>query len=211
MRTELIYSRNKYEDIKLAIDEIESFRKTYLPVIDPKPDDGTGLLSFFANRLRLLVFPMRFRNLQDTDISLSKMCDQLKELAGLVQISNLMQNTYAKYNGKMDVRVKPSGKEHFKLTVSTDGYSDDIGTGGSVRIPAIKREFLLTTATVDKSFSRGIIDFSWVDGELNALCRNVSMVQAAFGKTGMPVAYKPELPALPVFDDSSDTSKDYLE
>ena len=211
MRTELIYSRNRYEDIRLAIDEIQSFRNAYLPVIDPRPDDGQGLFSAFANRLRLLLFPMRFRNLQDSDIALSKMCEQLEELADLVQVSNLMQTTYEKYNGKMDVRVKPSGKSHFTLTVSTSGYSDDIGISGSVRIPAIKREFRLTSEAVDKSFSRGTIDFSWVDGELNSICRNISSIQSAISKPGMPVAYAPTLPALPVFDDTGDKKTDILE
>ncbi len=211
MRTELIYSRNSYEDIKLAIDEIQSFRQAYLPVIDPASDPKLGLFSILAGKLKLMLFPMRFRGLMDSDENLKALCVRLEELAELVQISNLMQSTYAKYNGKMDVRVKPSGKHDYKLTLSTGGYSDDIGSGGSVRIPPIKREFILKEASVDKSFSRGIIDFSWIDGELDETCRNISRLQNSMPVSRIPLAYTPEVPALPEFKTEGISPRDILE
>lgn len=211
MRTELIYSRNNYEDIKLAIDEIQSFRQAYLPVIDPMPGNGQSIFSVFAARLQLLFFPMRFRNLQDSDDTLKDLCKKLEDLAELVQISNLMQSTYAKYNGKMDVRVKAAGKHDFKLTLSTGGYSDDIGSSGSVRIPPIKREFTLSAGSVDKCFSRGMIDFSWIDAELNEVCGNISKLQNSMHLHNMPVAYNPEVPALPDFNVSGESPRDILE
>ncbi len=211
MKTELIYSRNSYEDIKLAIDEIQSFRQAYLPVIDPQPGNGQSFFTVLAGRLQLLFFPMRFRNLQDADDDLKKLCNELEELAELVQISNLMQQTYAKYNGKMDVRVKASGKHDFKLTLSTGGYSDDIGLSGSVRIPPIKREFILKAEAVDKCFSRGIIDFSWIDARLNEVCGNISRLQNSMPINRMPAAYTPAVPALPDFKASGESPRDILE
>ena len=211
MKTELIYSRNHYEDIRLAIDEIQAFRQAYLPLTDPNPGNSAGIFSMLMNRLRLLVFPMRFRGLQETDDTLKALCDKLTQLAELVQISDLMQTTYARYNGKMDVRVKSSGKHKYKLIVSTGGYSDDIGNSGSVRIPPIKREFMLDEDSVDRVFSRGVIDFSWIDGELNGLCCEIRSLQSRIASSHMPLTYSPAPPALPVFDDSGESPRDILE
>ena len=211
MRTELIYSRNRYEDIKYAIDEIQSFRNAYMPLIKPGTDQGQGVLGVLACKFRLLLFPGRYKPMMASDVTLDSLCKKLEELAEIVSVSNLIQTTYAKYRGKMDVRVKPCGEGHYTLTVSTDGYSDDIGTGGSVRIPAIKREFHLSSDAVDKSFSRGVIDFSWVDSELNYLCGNIHDITSSMHGLGMRASHYNPLPALPVFDDTGDKKRDILE
>lgn len=210
MRTELIYSRNRYEDIKYAIDEIQSFRNAYMPLIDPDADNGLGTLNTLACKLRLLLYPRRYKPMMASDAALSGMCKKLEELAEIVSVSNLIESTYIKYNGKMDVHVKQA-EDHFTLTVSTSGYSDDIGSGGSVRIPAIKREFLLTPEAVERSFSRGLIDFSWVDSELNHVCRNIDELSASMHNMGMRASHYNPLPALPVFDDKGDKKRDILE
>ena len=211
MRTELIYSRNRYEDIKYAIDEIHSFRNAYLPLINPDADNGLGPLNILACKFRLFLFPRRYKPMMASDVTLDTLSKKLEELAEIVSVSNLIETTYAKYRGKMDVRVKSSGEDHYTLTVSTDGYSDDIGTGGSVRIPAIKRDFALTSKAVDKTFSRGVIDFSWVDSELNSLCGNIHDVTSSMQGAGMRASHYNPLPALPVFDDRGDKKMDILE
>ncbi len=211
MKTELIYSRNDHEAIQAAVEEIQAFRRAYLPVIRPSFGDGSGPVRVIYNRLLLTLFPGRFKSLQDSDNALSSLQDQLSELGKLVQISNLMQSTYAKYNGKMDIRVKPDGKNRFKLSVTTGGYSDDIGHSGSVRIPPINRDFRLSSKAIDKCFARGVIDFSWIDDELNAISKDISGLQASMVSEGVR-SMMPRAPlSLPMFNDRGDNPKDILE
>lgn len=209
MKTELIYSKNKSEDIEKALTEIERFRAQYSTLLEGSDSRFwdymlSGLLmciGFLSLRLHILpliyifmpagfisllysifstrgIFgPMRERMIRhenatliSKDNELKALVDELNEIKSYVEISNILQETYARYKGSLDIKVdekhNSDGTTYYEMNIVTQGYSDDLGPGGSIRIPGINRTFKLSRAAMDKTFSRGVIDFSWLDGDL---------------------------------------------
>ncbi|MCR4642707.1 MAG: hypothetical protein K5697_11865 [Lachnospiraceae bacterium] len=162
MKTELIYSRNKSDDIEKAIENIDRFRRQYLPLLE----GGRGLFA----PLRRRIIRRRYAQLISGDQELQLQLESLKEIQRYVEISNLIQDSVLRYHGAVDIRVKEEASEAddacYELNVVTEGYMDDLGSGGSVKIPGIRRSFKLTRHAMEKTFRRGVIDFSWLDDEL---------------------------------------------
>ena len=152
MKTELIYSRNKSDDIEKAIENIDRFRRQYLPLLE----GGRGLFA----PLRRRIIRRRFAQLISGDQELQQQLESLKEI----------QDSVLRYHGAVDIRVKEEASEAddacYELNVVTEGYMDDLGSGGSVKIPGIRRSFKLSRHAMEKTFRRGVIDFSWLDDEL---------------------------------------------
>ncbi|MBR3525862.1 MAG: hypothetical protein IKO11_08435, partial [Lachnospiraceae bacterium] len=162
MKTELIYSRNKSGDIEKAVENIDRFRRQYLPLLE----SGRGLFA----PLRRRIIRRRYAQLITGDNELQLQLEALKEIQRYVEISNLIQDCVLRYHGAVDIRVKEEGREAdeacYELSVVTEGYLDDLGSGGSVKIPGIRRSFKLSRHAMEKTFRRGVIDFSWLDDEL---------------------------------------------
>ena len=162
MKTELIYSRNKSDDIEKAIENIDRFRRQYLPLLD----SGKGIFAPIRRR----IIRRRFALLIAEDAELQAQLEKLKGIQRYVEISNLVQDSVLRYHGSVDIRVKEDSSEaeeqFYEMTLVTEGYSDDLGSSGSVKIPGIRRSFKLTQHAMEKTFRRGVIDFSWLDDEL---------------------------------------------
>ena len=213
MKTELIYSKNRFEEIDTALKQIEAFRAGYRDMIETRTGCGVGLFRVLLNRLRISLKPSNFRALQDSDRTLEETVAKLESLRDLVEISNTLQDTYQKYNGKIDLRIKDKGKKGYLLTIGTSGYSDTLPGGGVIRIPAMQKEYYISANVIDKTFRRGIVDFSWLDGELSTQARSLSSVTDCL--TALPTAQKSlpmqrSLPA-PVFEDAGDNPIDILD
>ncbi len=257
MKTELIYSKNKSEDIDKAITEIEHFRSQYTPML--KHSDNrfwdymlSGLLmclGFLSLRLHILpliyifmptgiisllysifstrgIFgPMRERMmlhenaaLISEDKELKALVDELKEIKNYVEISNILQETYARYNGSLDIKVdekhNSDGSTYYEMNIVTQGYSDDLGKSGSIRIPGINRTFKLSRAAMDKTFSRGVIDFSWLDGNLFDCAQRAADIHEGMNSFGLTnqkkLPLKEDLPRAE-FLNSGDNPRDILD
>ncbi|MBR5421992.1 MAG: hypothetical protein IK115_12680 [Lachnospiraceae bacterium] len=174
MKTELIYSKCRSTDIERAIEEIDRFRQRYSGMLECRP----GLFASFRRRK----IQQRFAPLIETDKMLKVFQEELEQIRKYVEISNVIQDISERYQGSIDIKVdrKPSSDEtpSYELCVITDGYSDDIGDSGSVRLPGMRRCYTLTQDVMDRTFSRGRIDFSWLDG---ALYDNAQKVSALCG------------------------------
>ncbi|MBP5607309.1 MAG: hypothetical protein J6X66_03455 [Lachnospiraceae bacterium] len=257
MKTELIYSKNKSEDIENAITEIENFRSQYSSMLESSDYRFwdymiSGLLlcaGFLSLRLHILpliyifmptgiisllysIFsthgitgPIRARMarnenaaLIEKDNELKSLLDELKEIKDYVEISNILQETYARYNGSLDIKVdekhNTDGTTYFEMNIVTQGYSDDLGKSGSIRIPGINRTFRLTRAALDKTFSRGVIDFSWLDGDLFGCARKAADIHEGMTILGLNnrkrLPMKDEMPKAE-FLNSGDNPRDILD
>ena len=207
MKTELIYSNNRAEDIDRALEEIARFRSQYAYLVRER-----------KGRLRRLLAERRYGSLMAADADLAKLVEELTELRGLVEISNVIRDTFERYHGSMDIKVQERhGAEkqvYYELFVITDGYSDDVGKSGSVRIPGMQRSFTLSREALDKSFRRGVIDFSWLDGALYNCARRAASLRQDLRICGSEepkaLPMKKELPAVD-FQDSGDNPGDILE
>ena len=256
MKTELIYSKNKSEDIENAIVEIDRFRAQYVSMFES--GDYRFLDVFISGLiiclgflgLRLHIFPLyiylfggvfmffyslmskrgiigamrrnalknEYAVLIQKDKELQALIEELNEIKNYVEISNILQETYARYHGSLDIKVdekhNPSGTTYFEMSIVTHGYSDDLGKSGSIKIPGINRTFKLTPAAMDKIFSRGIIDFSWLDGNLFECARKASDLNAdmsAFAPRGQKrLPMKDDLPKAE-FQNSGDNPRDILD
>ena len=257
MKTELIYSKNKSEDIENAITEIERFRTQYTPMLENGDyrflDMFISGLSMFIGILggvRLHIIPLSFflfagiimllyslmskhgmigtlqRNsvknnyaaLIQKDNELKELIEELREIQNYVEISNTLQETYARYQGSIDIKVEekhnPSGSTYFEMSIVTHGYSDDLGKSGSIKVPGINRTFRLTPAAMDKIFSRGIIDFSWLDGDLYGCAQKAADINQDMTLFGLnsrkKLPMKEDLPKAE-FQNSGDNPRDILD
>ncbi len=185
MKTELIYSNNKCSDIERALEEISRFRLHYRSLVDIK----RGI--FYS--LRRSVISHRYPGLLETDESLQELVSQLEEIKNYVEASNVLQETYERYHGSLDIKVDSKHAKdktpYYVLSIITDGYSDDIGSSGRVKIPGMRRSFNFSQEAMDRTFRRGVIDFSWLDGELcengrriNDLCGDMNFFGSAAQK-----------------------------
>ncbi len=257
MKTELIYSKNKSEDIENALTEIERFRSQYSTLLESSDNRFwdymlSGLLmcaGFLSLRLHILpliyifmpagiisllysifstrgiIGPIRERMarsentvLIEKDNELKALVDELKEIKNYVEISNILQETYARYNGSLDIKVdekhNTDGTAYYEMNIVTQGYSDDLGKSGSIRIPGINRTFKLTRTAMDKIFSRGVIDFSWLDGDLFGCAQKAADIHE--GMTVFSINNRKKLPMkdeMPTaeFQNSGDNPRDILD
>lgn len=213
MQTELIYSKNRCEDIDAALEQIAAFRQGYRFMIETRTGHGTGLFRVLLNRLRIALSPHGFSELQESDRALEASENELKQLRDLVEISNVLQDTYQKYRGKLDIRVKDKGKKGYLLTILTLAYSDTLPGGGLIRIPQMKKEFYITANDVANIFRRGVVDFSWLDGMLALQAQALSSVTESFARQSAAqkaLPMKQYLPA-PEFEDAGDNPVDILD
>ena len=199
MKTELIYSRNKSGDIEKAVENIDRFRRQYLPLLE----SGRGLFA----PLRRRIIRRRYAQLITGDNELQLQLEALKEIQRYVEISNLIQDCVLRYHGAVDIRVKEEGREAdeacYELSVVTEGYLDDLGSGGSVKIPGIRRSFKLSRHAMEKTFRRGVIDFSWLDDELIDCAQRTAAMCSGMRGYGMNVSG-----ALPMKEDLPQASFD---
>ena len=210
MKTELIYSRNKSDDIEKAIENIDRFRRQYLPLLE----SGKGLFAPIRRR----IIRRRYAMLMAEDQELQLQLEQLKEIQGYVAISNLVQDSVLRYHGSIDIRVKEENSDAedacYEMTVVTEGYSDDLGSSGSVKIPGIRRSFRLSRHAMEKTFRRGVIDFSWLDDELmDCAQRTAAMCNGMQGSAqntsgGLPLKEDLEQAS---FDTSGENPRDIIE
>ena len=256
MKTELIYSKNKYEDIENAIVEIDRFRAQYVSMFESGDYRFldvfiSGLivcLGFLGIRLHILplyvflfggvlmffyslmskrgiigaIRQNAIKNemgaLMQKDKELKDLIEELNEIKNYVEISNVLQETYARYHGSLDIKVEekhnPSGATYFEMSIVTHGYSDDLGKSGSIKIPGRNRTIKLTPTAMDKIFSRGIIDFSWLDGNLYDCAQKASDLHAdmsAFAPKGQKrLPLKDDLPKAE-FQKSGNNPRDILD
>jgi len=257
MKTELIYSKNKSEDIENAITEIERFRSQYSTLLENSDNRFwdymlSGLLmcvGFLSLRLHILpliyifmpagvisllysifstrgiIGPMRERMMRREnamliaeDDELKALLEELKEIKNYVEISNILQETYARYNGSLDIKVdekhNSDGSTYFEMNIVTQGYSDDLGKSGSIRIPGINRSFKISRTAMDKIFSRGVIDFSWLDGDLFDCAQKAADIHDGMTILGLNnrkrLPMKDEMPRAE-FQNSGDNPRDILD
>lgn len=213
MKTELIYSKNRYEDIDHALSQITAFRSRYRFMIETRTGQGTGLFRVLLNRLRMVFQPADYMELSAADQSLEASEKELQNLRDLVEISNALQDAYQKCGGKLDLRVKDKGKKGYQITITTAAYSDTLPGGGLVKVPQTKKEFYITEASMEKIFRRGVVDFSWLDGQLAAQTQELASVAESFAT--QPVSQK-ALPMKsniphPEFADMGDNPIDILD
>ncbi|MBR1471383.1 MAG: hypothetical protein IJ600_07055 [Lachnospiraceae bacterium] len=178
MKTELIYSKNRHADLDRALEQIALFRQQYRYGIETRRGFGFSSPVLLRNRLRLKLLPGRYGALAAADMQLEKLCEELQQVRELVFLSNTLQELYGKYRGRIDLKLKNKNKKGCLLLISTDGYSDDLGSGGSVRVPAMQREFALSHEDADRIFRPGAVDFSWLDGELSEIERKADTLHA---------------------------------
>ena len=256
MKTELIYSKNKTEDIENALTEIDRFRSSYSSMLE---HSDNRFWDFFVSGilvcigflgLRLHITPVylffiagvimfagscfskrgiiasltdhklqkNYATLIQKDNELQALIAELKEIRDYVEISNVLQDTYARYHGSLDIKVdekhNPDGTSYYEMNIVTQGYSDDLGRSGSIRVPGINRTFKLSRAAMDKTFSRGIIDFSWLDGNLFECARKAADIHEdmnAFNMAGQKkLPMKEDLPKAE-FQNSGDNPRDILD
>ena len=174
MKTELIYSKNRYEDIDHAIGQINAFRSRYRFLIETRFGQGTGLFRVLGNRLRMLLQPAGYSDLSESDRALEASQKELQDLRDLVEISNVLQDTYQKCGGKLDLRVKEKENKEYQVTILTQAYSDTLPGGGLITVPQMKKEYRITADAMEKIFRRGVVDFSWVDGCLSSQAQDLS-------------------------------------
>ncbi|MCR5251715.1 MAG: hypothetical protein K6E50_14045 [Lachnospiraceae bacterium] len=256
MKTEIIYSRNRKEDIDRALEEIAAFRRQYasvLTVTDGRRGEAlcgglmicgavTGLVldslitlpllhlgifflghSFAAKKsiaswIRENMIRKRCAGLIESDATLEGLVKDLEELGAYVEISNVMQECYERYQGKMDVRVDErrddNGESCHVLSIITDGYSDDIGKSGRVKIPGMTRSFPISPEAFQKIFRRGVIDFSWLDGQLSTCAQRMRALReeiGAFGAGAQKALPMKETPDAVEFRDIGDNPRDILD
>ena len=210
MKTELIYSRNKSGDIEKAIENIDRFRRQYLPLLE----SGKGLFA----PIRRKIIRRRYAALIEEDKELQTQLAELEEIRKYIEISNLVQDSFLRYHGSIDIRVKEekaeAGDAGFEMTLITEGYSDDLGSSGSIKIPGIRRNFKLSQRAMEKTFRRGAIDFSWLDDELIESAQKTA--DLCNGMRGFDTAAQKALPLREdlrkqPFDLSGENPRDILE
>ena len=210
MKTELIYSRNKSGDIEKAIENIDRFRRQYLPLLE----SGKGLFA----PIRRKIIRRRYAALIEEDKELQTQLAELEEIRKYIEISNLVQDSFLRYHGSIDIRVKEekaeAGDAGFEMTLITEGYSDDLGSSGSIKIPGIRRNFKLSQRAMEKTFRRGAIDFSWLDDELIEIAQKTA--DLCNGMRGFDTAAQKALPLREdlrkqPFDLSGENPRDILE